>query len=190
MCYESAINIENMEKAQPPSRTAEQFVVRLPDGMRDRIGEAAKANNRSMNAEIVARIEDSFKAQAEVPFEMVSELQRQRDLLLHTQSMIGLLQGKLREARVRLSADEAKELSELLKAIHEELDKPEPVEEMLDRLEGLTAEVEQIQKMLGAFGLESPDEDVPASARRQLAAMRERWAESQASMKGKPRTGT
>ncbi|MGS1042258.1 Arc family DNA-binding protein [Burkholderia glumae] len=45
---------------QPPSRTAEQFVVRFPDGMRDRIAEAAKANNRSMNAEIVARLEQSF----------------------------------------------------------------------------------------------------------------------------------
>lgn len=41
-----------MSKELPPSRTAEQFVVRFPDGMRDRIAEAAKANNRSMNAEI------------------------------------------------------------------------------------------------------------------------------------------
>lgn len=40
----------------PPSRTADQFVVRLPDGMRDKIAEAAKANGRSMNAEIVARL--------------------------------------------------------------------------------------------------------------------------------------
>lgn len=45
----------------PPSRTADQFVVRLPDGMRDRIAEAAAANKRSMNAEIVARLEDSFR---------------------------------------------------------------------------------------------------------------------------------
>lgn len=45
---------------KPPSRTAEQFVVRFPDGMRDRIAEAAKANNRSMNAEIVARLEQTF----------------------------------------------------------------------------------------------------------------------------------
>lgn len=44
----------------PPSRTAEQFVVRFPDGMRDRITEAAKASGRSMNAEIVARLQQSF----------------------------------------------------------------------------------------------------------------------------------
>lgn len=49
-----------MSKDLPPSRTAEQFVVRFPDGMRDQIAEAAKNNNRSMNAEIVARLQQSF----------------------------------------------------------------------------------------------------------------------------------
>ncbi|MEI7296579.1 Arc family DNA-binding protein [Paraburkholderia tropica] len=48
------------ESQKPPSRTADQFVVRFPDGMRDRIAEEAKKNNRSMNAEIVARLEESF----------------------------------------------------------------------------------------------------------------------------------
>ena len=38
----------------------DKFIVRLPDGMRDRIAEAAKANNRSMNSEIVARLLASF----------------------------------------------------------------------------------------------------------------------------------
>ena len=49
-----------MSKELPPSRVAEQFVVRFPDGMRGRIAEAAKANNRSMNAEIVARLQSTF----------------------------------------------------------------------------------------------------------------------------------
>lgn len=53
-----------MSKELPPSRTAEQFVVRFPDGMRDKIANAAKANNRSMNAEIVARLDDSFQVAA------------------------------------------------------------------------------------------------------------------------------
>ena len=44
----------------PPSDRAPKFIVRLPDGMRDRIAEAARANNRSMNAEIVARLEATF----------------------------------------------------------------------------------------------------------------------------------
>jgi len=37
-------------------RDWDQFPVRLPDGVRDEIKKVAKANGRSMNAEIVARI--------------------------------------------------------------------------------------------------------------------------------------
>lgn len=43
-----------------PSRHQDQFVLRLPDGMRDRIAREAKSNNRSMNAEIVARLDESL----------------------------------------------------------------------------------------------------------------------------------
>lgn len=43
-----------------PSKQLDQFVVRLPDGMRDRIKDAADANNRSMNAEIVATLEEKY----------------------------------------------------------------------------------------------------------------------------------
>ena len=38
----------------------DRYMLRLPDGMRDRIKAAAEANNRSMNAEIVARLEQSL----------------------------------------------------------------------------------------------------------------------------------
>lgn len=38
----------------------DQFMLRLPDGMRDRIKAAAEANNRSMNAEIVATLEERY----------------------------------------------------------------------------------------------------------------------------------
>lgn len=54
-----------MEKKSPPSRTAEQFIVRFPDGMRDEIAAAAKRHGRSMNAEIVARLEKSFNPMAD-----------------------------------------------------------------------------------------------------------------------------
>lgn len=36
-----------------PSQIQDKFTVRFPDGMRDKIAEIAKKNNRSMNAEIV-----------------------------------------------------------------------------------------------------------------------------------------
>ena len=44
----------------PPSKSADKFIVRLPDGMRRRIGEVSKRARRSMNSEIVCRLEHSF----------------------------------------------------------------------------------------------------------------------------------
>lgn len=38
----------------------EKFVVRLPMGMRARIAEVARVNHRSMNSEIITRLEDSL----------------------------------------------------------------------------------------------------------------------------------
>ncbi|WP_308219099.1 Arc family DNA-binding protein [Kerstersia gyiorum] len=72
--YQMASTIRRMSKPLPPSRTAPQFVVRFPDeSMRDRIAEAAKANNRSMNAEIIARLEHSFNAALQESAHSVSE---------------------------------------------------------------------------------------------------------------------
>ena len=42
------------------SRTADKFVVRLPDGMREQIADIALRNHRSMNSEIIGRLEDSI----------------------------------------------------------------------------------------------------------------------------------
>jgi hypothetical protein len=43
-----------------PSRQQDQFVLRMPQGMRERVALEAKTNNRSMNAEIIARLDASF----------------------------------------------------------------------------------------------------------------------------------
>ncbi|MHA6643423.1 Arc family DNA-binding protein [Mesorhizobium sp. A623] len=43
-----------------PSERMERFIVRMPDGMREMIREAADSNGRSMNAEIVVRLGQSF----------------------------------------------------------------------------------------------------------------------------------
>ncbi|WP_103171609.1 Arc family DNA-binding protein [Paracoccus sp. SY] len=48
--------------AAPTTRESDKFIVRLPDGMRDRIKAAAEANNRSMNAEIIATLESAYPA--------------------------------------------------------------------------------------------------------------------------------
>ncbi|MFG6566988.1 Arc family DNA-binding protein [Sulfitobacter sp. 1A13679] len=74
-----------------PSRKQEQFIVRFPDGMRDQIKAAAEANNRSMNAEIVHRLELSLTTQSlhggleNVPTERFIEL-------------LGEMQERLRKA--------------------------------------------------------------------------------------------
>lgn len=39
------------------SRSADKFVVRLPDGMREQIAAIANTNHRSMNSEIVLHLE-------------------------------------------------------------------------------------------------------------------------------------
>lgn len=44
-----------------PSRKLDQYIVRFPDGMRDRLKAVAAENGRSLNAEIIARLEASFR---------------------------------------------------------------------------------------------------------------------------------
>lgn len=49
-----------LKQALYSSRTADKFVVRLPDGMRERVAEVARDHHRSMNSEIIARLEQSL----------------------------------------------------------------------------------------------------------------------------------
>ena len=44
-------------------QTADKYIVRFPDGMRDRLKEEAKSNNRTLNAEIISRLDESLGAQ-------------------------------------------------------------------------------------------------------------------------------
>ena len=46
----------------------EQYIVRFPDGMRDKIKAIAKANRRSMNAEIVLALDERVHAATGVGF--------------------------------------------------------------------------------------------------------------------------
>lgn len=63
-----------------PSRGSDQFVVRFPEGLRDRIRKAADANGRSMNAEIIARLEKSLQDDDQfIPNELTSEVNSLRD---------------------------------------------------------------------------------------------------------------
>lgn len=58
------INAMNTKPAK--IQPQDKFVVRFPDGLRDRVADEAKASGRSMNAEIVHRLELSFAQGAAV----------------------------------------------------------------------------------------------------------------------------
>lgn len=46
------------------SRGSDQFSLRLPDGLRDRIKEVAEENGRSMNSELIYRLTRIYSAAA------------------------------------------------------------------------------------------------------------------------------
>jgi len=58
-----------MKQAIYSSRTADKFVVRLPDGMREKVAEMARGHHRSMNSEIIARLEASLMAEGIIDVE-------------------------------------------------------------------------------------------------------------------------
>lgn len=60
-------------KDAAPARSADQFNVRLPPGMREKIAEMARRNGRSMNSEIVERLAESL---ARLPVEKLILMDR------------------------------------------------------------------------------------------------------------------
>jgi hypothetical protein len=48
-------------KTTKPGRGSDQFMVRMPPGMRSALSKEAERSGRSMNAEIVARLDASFQ---------------------------------------------------------------------------------------------------------------------------------
>ena len=49
-----------------PGRSSDQFALRFPDGLRDRIKAAADANERSMNSEIVSTLAEHYPVIADL----------------------------------------------------------------------------------------------------------------------------
>ena len=85
-----------------PSRHQDQFLVRMPEGLRDRIAVAAKQNGRSMNSEIVATLEGFYPPEPSVE-ELLSHLQMfAGEELRGTASSRVLLMHTLEELRAKL----------------------------------------------------------------------------------------
>lgn len=49
-----------MSRAKFPSEEKEKFMLRMPEGLREKLASVAQANGRSMNSELITRIEASF----------------------------------------------------------------------------------------------------------------------------------
>jgi hypothetical protein len=78
-----------------PSRHQDQFVLRMPDGMRERIMETAKSNNRSMNSEIVAILEKAFLPSLSVRLQtLLDQVNSARNPTLLTPSKVAELIGE------------------------------------------------------------------------------------------------
>jgi plasmid stability protein len=76
-----------MKQAVYSSRTADKFVVRLPDGMRERIAEVARTHHRSMNSEIIARLEQSLIQEGALGEELSMRLDSP-ELSLHERELL------------------------------------------------------------------------------------------------------
>ncbi len=64
------------DREKYPSEAAERFQVRLPEGMRNRIKKAAEENGRSMNAEIVQRLDESFSEPLILPPDLMLRIEK------------------------------------------------------------------------------------------------------------------
>ncbi|WP_439395193.1 Arc family DNA-binding protein [Bradyrhizobium sp. PMVTL-01] len=83
------------------SRGLDKFVVRLPDGMREKLAEAAQANNRTMNAEIVSRLEQSLSGGTLLT---IRENTAEADMIWEMSDILRAVRSELREVKDRLPA--------------------------------------------------------------------------------------
>lgn len=88
----------------PPSRTADKIIIRLPDGMRDRLHQRAEANGRSMTAEVVGMLEQVLEepteqemgAMAHEAMRVVKELEYAQERVAASQSRLQTLREEIR----------------------------------------------------------------------------------------------
>ena len=72
-----------MTNEKATGRDSDKIMLRVPDGMRDRIAASAKVNNRSMNAEIVSRLQVSFEINQSSRSSLEKSLKNVRNLSTH-----------------------------------------------------------------------------------------------------------
>jgi hypothetical protein len=65
--------------SKKPVQPQDKYVLRMPEGMRDRIKRAADLNNRSMNAEIISVLEERFPPPPEIELEFLLSLEAMKE---------------------------------------------------------------------------------------------------------------
>jgi hypothetical protein len=85
-----------VRKKPPPSDLADKFLVRLPDGMRSKISQLAKENNRSMNSQIVNLLNKTLSEHFEEKYryEVMDQIAAQEEQELAFEQSQNLAQRK------------------------------------------------------------------------------------------------
>lgn len=78
-----------------PSRGSDQFALRFPDGMRARIRDAAEKNGRSMNSEILARLEPPVSSAATLHAHIAVEIDEY--IQLEVKRRLALIANQIKE---------------------------------------------------------------------------------------------
>jgi hypothetical protein len=83
------------------ARTDPQINIRLPLGLKEQLGVAARANTRRMNAEIVQRLEASFSPTDELLF-VVKKNTAEADMIWELRDSMQSLKAEVAELRTNL----------------------------------------------------------------------------------------
>lgn len=116
------------------------FMLRFPDGMRDHIKAEADRNGRSMNAEIVARLERSYTnwPNIEIPSEVIVRIARLPDTLRReAEAKINLEVIRILRETLGAEPEYYGRLFELLEELIEREDDPEKKQELVAGLSAL-----------------------------------------------------
>lgn len=135
-----------------PRQPQDKFILRLPDGMRDRMKAEAEKNRRSMNAEIIARLEESFASQ---PMSFAGPSPAQRDIMLN---LLAITLSHVAPSKIKTLR---KELESGLEQIASAVSEPLPTQGPPD------AEIAREAREVKAQGKGAPDmPSVPVPSRR------------------------
>lgn len=98
------------------SRDDPQMKIRLPAELKTGVETAAKANNRTMNAEIVARLQQSFenKLLSQGDMEVLEQSAQTLGLVPGTQEFKDAIQTLSEDVQTRMKAEASKEVQSLL----------------------------------------------------------------------------